>query len=316
MRKLSYFFSLCILMCIVLVSCSKSELDNLTPESGDMLSAKTTGRVKSTATSTIGGYSFGNFINVEGNTWTVDITHAGAEKDISHLLIAFNKTCLDFDAATLTATSASIHGRTLTIKPTEGTGSQSCTIPSASYFKIEGFVDGDVKGRTEAVTLTFTLNQKMGVEVFGVTVKAGSTQSDGGCFAGTVAGPGCPITEGCSMSQGFYFASKNSAHIWAKLPKNSNNEPVLTVGGASMTEAVARNTFRSSKKTAAQKAFFQAGAIILSSSSVSSTASVMPYVDAVKTFLKDNSKLNSNDKSMNSAAGAIGNWIDANHCEE
>jgi hypothetical protein len=276
-------------MCVVMVSCSKSELDNLSPETGDMTSASVTNR----ASATIGGYTFSDFQSTDGITWTTTINGTGAAHDISHLLISFNDVC-EGNTSTVQVVNAYIGSTTLRVE--YSVGNTGCSTPASTFFKAEGFPDVTKNAST---TFTFTLNQPMGVNEFGVWVKAGQY-----CDSDVVAGPGCPSEdEGCSMSQGFYFASPVS--VWSS----------VTVGEVTMNKAEASAIFRGSKKTAAQKAWFQAAAIKLSGSTVSKTASVWAYVTQVESLITTHG-ISSNNKAFNAPAGAIGNWIDANHCED
>jgi len=129
-----------------------------------------------------------------------------------------------------------------------------------------------------------------------------------------VTAENCSIDEeGCSMSQGFWFAKPQS--VWSS----------VTVGGYSYThtESLAIwNTSNAGGIADAKKGFLQVAAIKLSGSTVLSTDSVWDDVAIVEAWLSPLAKLttlNLNDFSNSNAAqaaGRIGNWIDAHHCTE
>jgi hypothetical protein len=293
MRKLPIILSLCMLMHIVFVSCTTQELDNLAPDTATFATASASST--NSASITVGGYTFSGFQSTDGLTWTTTINGQGAPHDISHVLISFNDVC-EGDLSTLQAVSASIDNRALKIE--YSVGNTGCSTPGSTFFKAEGFPDGT---KNTTTTFTFTLNQPMGVNEFGIWVKAGNA-----CHNDIVAGPGCTTeesTENCSMSQGYYFASPVS--VWSS----------VTVGGVTMTKEEASAIFKGSKKTAAQKAWFQAATIKLSASTIAPTASIWTYVTQVESLITTHG-ISSNNKAFNAPAGAIGDWIDANHCED
>jgi hypothetical protein len=132
------------------------------------------------------------------------------------------------------------------------------------------------------------------------------------CFPGI----GCPepCVEGCSFSQGYYFAKPN--YVW---PGN------VTIGGHVYTQAEGKAIWESSNRggiSDAKKAFLQVAAIKLSGSSVGKCATVWNEVNTAENWLKTLPKLtpdnikNYSNKSVGEAAGRIGSWIDANHCGE
>lgn len=118
--------------------------------------------------------------------------------------------------------------------------------------------------------------------------------------------------EGCSFSQGFYFASPHAT--WGE----------VSVGGHVYTYAEAVAIWKSSNKggiSDAKKAFLQVATIYLSGSSVG-YGIIWDYVETAEAYLYTLPKLTAaNVKNYNSgpdaaaAAGNIGNWIEEHHCE-
>lgn len=146
----------------------------------------------------------------------------------------------------------------------------------------------------------------------------GGTGSGKTCFPGIGCPKDCepkpePCKEGCSFSQGYYFAKPN--YVW---PGN------VSIGGHVYTQAEGKaiwNSSNSGGKSDAKKAFFQIAAIKLSGSSVGKCAKVWDYINTAENWLKTLPKLtpenvkNYNNKSAGEAAGKIGDWIDKNHCD-
>ncbi len=118
---------------------------------------------------------------------------------------------------------------------------------------------------------------------------------------------------GCSMSQGYWFASPVS--VW---PSSG-----LKVGGFTYTkeEALAIwNTSNAGGIHDSKKGFLQVATIYLSGSTVAPTATVWADVANVETWLSKLDKLSAEylptgNSSVGSAAGRIGDWVDAHHCQ-
>ena len=119
-------------------------------------------------------------------------------------------------------------------------------------------------------------------------------------------------TQGCSMSQGYWFASPSA--VW---PSNG-----VTVGGHTYTEVEAKAIWNTSNQGGlrdSKKAFTQLVAIKLSSSTINPNASVWGYANTAEAYLFTLNKLTpsylpTGNSSAASAAGAIGFWINNNHC--
>lgn len=133
------------------------------------------------------------------------------------------------------------------------------------------------------------------------------------CFPGI----GCeePCKEGCSFSQGYYFAKPN--FVW---PSS------VTIGGYVYTQAQGKAIWDTPNRGGiadAKKAFLQVAAIKLSGASVGKCATVWADVKIIEDWLKSlNTKLtpanirNFSNPAAAQAAGKIGEWIDKNHCGE
>jgi hypothetical protein len=122
------------------------------------------------------------------------------------------------------------------------------------------------------------------------------------------------VDEGCSMSQGFWFSSKNA--VWPSAG--------VTVGGKSYTKAEGLAIWNSSNKGGiadAKQGFLQVSAIKLSGNTVLPAATVLADVTIVENWLVTLPKLtttnikNYSNKDASDAAGRIGIWINAHHCE-
>ena len=151
-----------------------------------------------------------------------------------------------------------------------------------------------------------------GVAFYKSGCNIGGTGTGVTCFPGVGCPP--PCEEGCSFSQGYYFAKPN--YVW---PGN------VTIGGYVYTQAEGKAIWESSNRggiSDAKKAFLQVAAIKLSGSSVGKCATVWNEVKTAENWLKTLPKLtpdnikNYRNKSVGEAAGRIGRWIDANHCKE
>jgi len=108
----------------------------------------------------------------------------------------------------------------------------------------------------------------------------------------------------------------------------------VTVGGKDYTQAegvAIWNTSNAGGISDAKKGFCQVAAILLSGDDVFATATVWPSVATVQTWLSTKAKLSATgtggtlkvqpktaattNAAAGKAAGTIGNWINANHCD-
>jgi hypothetical protein len=119
--------------------------------------------------------------------------------------------------------------------------------------------------------------------------------------------------QGCSLSQGYWLASPV-----AEWPANG-----VTVAGYNYTEAEAKAIWNATNKRGladSKKAFTQLVAIKLSSATITANATVWANVAIAENYLSTLNKLSpvylpTGNSSASAAAGAIGNWINANHCD-
>ncbi len=188
----------------------------------------------------------------------------------------------------------------------------ACSLLTGPVLKFDFGTSGTAKSYYKLV-LNKSLNIDMGATAF---YKSGNTT---GCGTQCFPGLGCPdeVVEGCSFSQGYWFAKPGL--VW---PGN------VTIGGYSYTQAEGVAIWKSSNAGGigtAKKVFLQAAAIKLSGTNVSPTATVWPYVQAIDAWLTTLPKLTpANVKSFNgspdaaealAAADAVAAWIEAHHCE-
>ena len=139
------------------------------------------------------------------------------------------------------------------------------------------------------------------------------------CFPGFACKPEGPL-EGCSFSQGYWFAKPNL--VWPDV--NGADDGNVTIGGHHYTQAEGKAIWNSSNAGGiadTKKAFLQVAAIKLSADNVLPTASVWADVQLVEDWLSSLPKLtlsnlkNWKNKDVAAAAGRIGNWITLYHCE-
>lgn len=188
----------------------------------------------------------------------------------------------------------------------------NCSLLTGPVLKFDFGTSGGDKSYYKLI-----VSKSLGIDMDGVAFyKSGNVTRCGIlCFPGL----GCPdeVVEGCSFSQGYWFAKPNL--VW---PGN------LTLGGHTYTQAEGVAIWNSSNSGGigtAKKVFLQAAAIKLSGSNVGATATVWPYVQTIDNWLATLPKLTpANVKSFNNAAGAadaraaadaIAAWIELHHCE-
>jgi hypothetical protein len=151
----------------------------------------------------------------------------------------------------------------------------------------------------------------LGFALLALSCTKENVKPSGDSLAGMAMNTG-GATQGCSMSQGYWFASP--AAVW---PSSG-----VTVGGHTYTEAEAKAIWNTSNQNGlpdSKKAFTQLVAIKLSSSTIGANASVWSDVSVAENYLSTLNKLTpsylpTGDTSASSSAGAIGVWINNNHC--
>lgn len=274
------------------------------------------------STSSFGDYKIEVSVSTDGKTWTYNITRAKASaKNLSHLIIDLNN-CGDKSATFADIVSATVNGAPADLKPTEGSGTGCDPQSTTNNFVKINFSDAS----SWVLVITFDRGYAI-ADAATVWVKAGTS-----CNTGTIQAPGCPLTEYCSFSQGYFFANgalnNGAATYWAS---------GLTVGGTNYTQAQGMNFWDIDKGKGGDQtmnAFFQLGAIRLSKVEAAVAADVA-IVEAYFTGLNLNNQIatgtnpngstyqyfdlpetnNNTSKAAAIAAGSrIGAYISTNHC--
>ncbi len=184
----------------------------------------------------------------------------------------------------------------------------TCQVNTGNVLKINQGTSGTAKSYFK---LTISRDVEIDTEVLAYYKSGNNTP----CGTFLFPGFGCEriVDEGCSLSQGYWFAKPDV--VW---PSN------VTVGGKSYTRTEGLAIWNSSNKggiSAAKSGFLQVAAIKLSGSTVTTAATVWADVAIVETYLASLPKLTAanvktyNDSNVAAAAGRIGAWINANHCE-
>jgi hypothetical protein len=155
------------------------------------------------------------------------------------------------------------------------------------------------------------------------------------------------VTEGCSMSQGYFFAKPRTPWPTTNTTINVNGSPVtvvspagVTVGGRTYSQADLSAIFKMSCNTGSKLGLQQVATIYLSIAKegglTAVPAEIQDYVNTIETHLSSLTKklgtsnttttISACDKSLASkslqniqtAAGEIGKWIDmpGHHCSE
>lgn len=237
----------------------------------------------------------------------------GTVQNLSHWDIRLGQ-CATMDDVVGAATSAD--GVTWTpFVPTYETDNSilnTCSLETGPVLKFDFGTTGGAKSYYKLV-----INKNLGVDLNGFAFyKSGNTT---GCGATCFPGLGCPEPEGegCSYSQGYWFAKPNL--VWPG---------TVTVGGHTYTQAEGKAIWNSSNAGGigtAKKVFLQVATIKLSGASVLGGATVWPYVAIGDGWLATLPKLTpTNVKNFNNTAGAaeakaaadaISTWIEGHHCE-
>lgn len=113
----------------------------------------------------------------------------------------------------------------------------------------------------------------------------------------------------CSLSQGYWFAKPQT--VWAG--------GSVTVGGHTYTQAEGKALWAVTGSSGVAQCFFQVSAIKLSGVNLSLFPDLKARVDACEACLRAMPKLTPStvtNSGCGSDGGWIGDWIDANHCEE
>lgn len=273
------------------------------------------------STSQWGDYNISVTVSADGSIWTYTITRLKANaKNLSHFIIDLNN-CGDQSATFGDIIWGTVNGSPANLVPTEGSGT-TCN-PQATTTNFVKF--NDLQAATSWVlVLKFDRGYSI-ADTAAVWIKAGTS-----CNQGTISGPGCPIEEYCSFSQGFFFANgavNNGASLfWVN---------GLTIGGVNYTQAQGNNAWfidRGPGGDQTMNGFFQLGAVRLSGveSEVAADAAIIDaYFTGINifttlvtttgnhpyTYFNLPATSNGITKSQVIAAGGrIGTFVDTNHC--
>lgn len=310
MRKNIFFWGLSI--ALILTACTKSMV-----ESTETTTKKAT---ETTSTTTVTTESTGVYAvvlesktnNGDGTyTWTWSVQNPnpgtglnGTVQNLSHWNITLGN-CATMADVVSGAYSADGISWTSFVPVLQEDKSQSCS--TTPFLKFDFGTSGTAKSYYK---LTITKNLETDNTVTALYKSGRNT----GCGLFTFPGFGCPpvVVKSCSMSQGYYFAKPNL--VWASTVK---------VGGKVYTQEEGKAIWKASNRggIADSKAgFTQVVAIKLSAATVHPSASVWADVAIVEAYLATLNKLTptylpTGNAAAKAAAGRIGDWIDANHCQ-
>lgn len=309
-----------ILLAFVVFSTFGCSDEPVTVTSDASMSASTA-KPSPTSTSQWGDYNISVTVSTDGSIWTYTITRLKANaKNLSHFIIDLNN-CGDQSPAFGDIIWGTVNGNPANLVPTEGSGT-TCN-PQATTTNFVKF--NDLQAATSWVlVLKFDRGYSI-ADTAAAWIKAGTS-----CNQGTISGPGCPIEEYCSFSQGFFFANgavNNGASLfWVN---------GLTIGGVNYTQAQGNNAWfidRGPGGDQTMNGFFQLGAVRLSGieSEVAADAAIIDaYFTGINifttlvtttgnhpyTYFNLPATSNGITKSQVIAAGGrIGTFVDANHC--
>ncbi|MBP6687191.1 MAG: hypothetical protein KA160_04965 [Lacibacter sp.] len=239
----------------------------------------------------------------------------GTVQDLSHWNITLG-TCITFDNIVNGATSTNGTDWIAfnpTFAPDPSLPNTGCNI-TADVVKFNVGTSGSAK-----TYYRLTINEDVLVDPAATAYYKAGQSCGSFCFPGFACKPEGPL-EGCSFSQGYWFAKPNL--VWPDV--NGADAGNVTIGGHFYTQAEGKaiwNTSNAGGIADTKKAFLQVAAIKLSADNVLVTATVWADVLIVENWLSTLPKLtpanlkNWKNKDVAAAAGRIGDWITLNHCE-
>jgi hypothetical protein len=273
------------------------------------------------STSNVGDYAIALSVSTDGTVWTYTITRAKANaKNLSHFIIDLNN-CGAKSASFGDIVWATVNGSPADLTPTEGSGTNcSPQAITSNFVKFDNI--------QPATSWVLVLKLDKGFDIASSAAcwfKAGNA-----CNQSVVPGPGCPIEEYCSYSQGFFFSNgavnNGATAFWTN---------GVTVGGVHYTQAQGNMCWfidRGRGGSQIMNSFFQLSALRLSGveAACAADASIIDtyftginVCEAVVTTTGNNPysyfnlPLVSNGVTkaqVIAAGGRIGSFIDANHC--
>ncbi|TDU43302.1 hypothetical protein BXY82_0712 [Gelidibacter sediminis] len=296
-----------------LTSCSNDEATSNDPTALNVLQKGT-----SNSGSTSTDYLVSVSQNSDGSLWTYIISKnpETKAKDLGHYIINLNN-CGNESATFANIVYANVNGYPADLTANEGQGTD-CD-PQAIT---NNFIKINVEGSGPWV---IDIKFERGYEAVISTswIKAGNS-----CSLGSVLAPGCPKVPYCSYSQGFFFANgalnNGATNLWTN---------GLTIGETTYTQADGMHIWNIDRGYGGNQVlngFFQLGAVRLSDAE----ASVQLHVDIIEAYFTAvgnvlDYETTSNGKiyfrlpaeaggitasQVAKAGGAIGKFIDENHC--
>lgn len=308
------------LLSIGLLSCSNDDFE----AEGSAIDAVSTSNAafkkgNTNSQSAYKDYTVDVAVSSTGEVWTYTISKTtSASKNLSHFIIDLQN-CGDDSATFADILYATTNGEAADLKPSEGSGTE-CN-PQAST---NNFVKINVSGSGPwIIEITF----QRGYEVASATswIKAGNA-----CNTGLSLAPGCPKTEYCSFSQGFFFANgglKNGSEAyWTD---------GLKVGNYVYTHEEAMTIWRNDRGRGGNQVlngFFQLGAVRLSGVE----SNVQDQVNIIEAYFTPLNKIDTylmgsgnniyynlpttsggyTAEQVAKAGGIIGKYVDDNHCQD
>ncbi len=300
------------LITIGLIGCSNEEAG-----SDDNLSAAALQKGNSNSNSSYSDYGVNVTVSPDGSLWTYTISKSKAKsKDLSHFIIDLNN-CGDESASFANIVYATTNGAPSDLTPSEGQGT-GCN-PQAST---TNFIKINVDGSGPWI-IVIQFDRGYDVVEADSWIKAGTS-----CNMAKTLAPGCPRDPYCSFSQGFFFANgalnNGASAFWSD---------GLTIGGINYTQAQGMDIWSIDSGYGGNQVlngFFQLGAARLSGieSAVQANADIIEayftaagdihnYLITVNghTYFNIPTPLGGYTAAqVANAGGAIGSYIDANHC--
>jgi len=242
MRALK-FSLLGLFMSVLVFSCQKS----VDRSASDVASTVKGGPRPATV---FGDYNIVVQVSPDGKVWTYTITKLRANvRNLSHFILDLQN-CGEHSAVFGNIQSATVNGVAANLEPNEGWGT-GCNPTTTNFVKI------NFDGNSNVLVLVITFSKGFAQTTGAAWAKAGTS-----CTSGTTTVPGCPLTEDCSFSQGYFFANgslqNGAAALWVD---------GLTIGGVTYSHTDGMNFWtidRGRGGNQTMNAFFQLGAVRLS----------------------------------------------------
>lgn len=307
------------LISVGLISCSNEEL-GLNGPSADLTANAQYSLKKGNpnSTSSYSDYNVNVGVSADGTLWTYTITRSKPNsKNLSHFIIDLGN-CGDESASFANIIYATVNGEPANLVPTEGSGT-GCD-PQATT---TNFVKVNT-GAASSWVIVIKFERGYDSAEADTWIKAGTS-----CNSAKSTAPGCPKEEYCSFSQGYFFANgalnNGSSTSWTN---------GLTVGGVNYSQAQSMTIWSIDRGFGGNQVlngFFQLGAVRLSGveSQVQSqvdiieayftaVGNVFDYLVTVNNKTYFNLPANAGGYTaaqVAAAGGAIGTFVDDNHCD-